>query len=717
MDFKKFIATDKISLSISKKIFLSFSLLIAVTVIIGIITIYRLFDSSDKLNVISEQVNPTLSNLDEFKTLVKDAKTYATNWVYVSRYEKDKEKLKAIHEKKFPQIRDSLMAIGDSLNASVEKYANIQSLVLSFESVLNDQQTIMTSLNNGLAYEDAMTLFICEDLIESSIIPTSDEIIIKLDAEIEKKNILSEELKEGLVGSFDTVWKTVLFLTLIAVAIAVLISIFLSSSITAPINVIREKIAEISIGKIPEKLETRAKDEIGQMSNGINTLINAFSASSQFASDIEKGNLDSIFKALSDDDVLGHSLLSMRNNMKGVIDETNEVVRMASDEGNLDARINIENKEGAWKGLSITINEMLESIAVPILEVNDIVTAMADGDLSKKYDGSAKGQIGELVNNLNIATNNLSQLLTQIARSADSVDDSSVAMLNASEEMNSTTSEIASAISQMSSGAQNQVNKVEESSSLVEKILKSSADMGDKAKNIQNAAQVGVENSEKGKQMVDNLAVSMEEISDYTDKTTESIKVLALRSAEITRVLSVITEIASQTNLLALNAAIEAAQAGDAGRGFAVVAEEIRKLAEDSKHSAQEIEKLVDSVKSDTDQATQMMQSMNKSVQDGDNASKSASATFNEIALSNKTTLELSEGIVSATQSQTSDMNQVVSITESVVVIAEQTAAGTEEIASSASELSAGMENYNQKSEQLTGIAASLRTEVQNFKL
>ena len=73
-----------------------------------------------------------------------------------------------------------------------------------------------------------------------------------------------------------------------------------------------------------------------------------------------------------------------------------------------------------------------------------------------------------------------------------------------------------------------------------------------------------------------------------------AIRTIEQSSHQITRIISVIDEIAFQTNLLALNAGVEAARAGDAGRGFAVVAQEVRSLAQRSADAAKEIKGLID---------------------------------------------------------------------------------------------------------------------------
>ncbi|MFY0601003.1 MAG: PAS domain S-box protein [Cyclobacteriaceae bacterium] len=465
-----------------------------------------------------------------------------------------------------------------------------------------------------------------------------------------------------------------------------------------------------------KSLENR-QDEIGEISRSFLSLHSSIIEASQFINEISAGNLDASLPEENENNVLSVALSNMTDSLKETLEETHYVVKSAGDEGNLDERIDLSEKSGLWLHFSQNINSLLDSISKPFTAINHIVTAMAAGDLTLRYTDQSEGEIGKMTTNLNLALDNIEGLLHQISENIKIIDESATEMKVSGNEMNSNTNEIASAIAEMSNGAQNQVSKVDESSSLMEAILQDSKKMVEKSEAINEAAKLGARSSENGMKLVGNVVTSMREISEYSNKTDSSMKVLSERSNEISKALSVITEIASQTNLLALNAAIEAAQAGEYGRGFAVVAEEIRKLAEGSRESAREVETLVHAVQTDTSEAVSVMEQMKKVVKGGEETSQTASASFKEILDSSNSTLNFSEDILSSAKNQIDSINNVVTITESVVVIAEETAAGTEEVASSATELSSGMNGYNEKAQNLAEVAEKFNESISMVKL
>lgn len=406
-----------------------------------------------------------------------------------------------------------------------------------------------------------------------------------------------------------------------------------------------------------------------------------------------------------------------QESLQMAITETEFVIREAVQSGNFNARISLDQKTGEWRQLGEAINQLFAAVTAPFSEINHIVNQMAKGDLTPRYEAEANGEVQQLAENLNQSLNELSGLLSEIVGKVEVIGVSSQDMLISSEEMSNNTGEIASAISEMSKGAQDQVQKVDEASALIENILQFSGSVGEQADLINKTAEKGVLNSTKGMSLIQKVEAEMKDIATYSKNTDQSIHELTQRSNEISRILRLIRDIATQTNLLALNAAIEAAQAGDAGRGFAVVATEIRKLAENSKEATKEIEKMISGIQDETKTTATLIGQMGKKIKIGEEATMEATHSFEEIASSYAQTLEISKHIVDATRQQTNYIGNVLSISEGVVVIAEETAAGTEEMAASSAELSAGMTTLTDKNKAVSQIVNDLIEKVRRFKI
>ena len=105
---------------------------------------------------------------------------------------------------------------------------------------------------------------------------------------------------------------------LIGITILVILIIVIADRISSPLKRATVVLKSLAKGEInlKMKLKQESNDEVGQMSDSVNTLLDALDRTTNFATEIGKGKLDTEYNLLSEKDVLGNSLLTMRNSLQ-----------------------------------------------------------------------------------------------------------------------------------------------------------------------------------------------------------------------------------------------------------------------------------------------------------------------------------------------------------------------------------------------------------------
>ncbi|MDR3419064.1 MAG: methyl-accepting chemotaxis protein [Nevskia sp.] len=321
-----------------------------------------------------------------------------------------------------------------------------------------------------------------------------------------------------------------------------------------------------------------------------------------------------------------------------------EIVLGASD-GDFSRRVSLDGLEPNFHARAHNLNKLLDIMESGLLEVDRVLGAVTEGDLTPKITREFKGLFARLAAHTNATVAELAQIVGQIKGAADNVKVAS--------------REIAAGNSDLSTRTEQQAAHIEETASSMEQLtstVRRKAENADQASRLaQGASDVAV----KGGEVVAQVVANMRAIEESSRKVAD--------------IVSVIDGISFQTNILALNAAVKAARAGEQGRGFAVVASEVRSLAHRAAGAAKEIKALItDSV---------------EKVGHGSTLVGTAGNTMDEIVTGIKRVTGIMNEISSASREQSQGIEQVNAAITQMDEATQQNAALVEQASASAHSL------------------------------
>jgi signal transduction histidine kinase/HAMP domain-containing protein/DNA-binding response OmpR family regulator len=156
----------------------------------------------------------------------------------------------------------------------------------------------------------------------------------------------------------------------------------MASNLTGQVRSIAQVATAVARGDLSQKITVEAKGEVAALADVINTMVDTLSA---FA------------------------------------DEVTRVAREVGTEGRLGGQAHVPNVAGTWKDLTDNVNSMANNLTGQVRNIALVTTAVARGDLSKKIDVDARGEILELKTTINTMVDQLSAFADEVTRVAREV--------------------------------------------------------------------------------------------------------------------------------------------------------------------------------------------------------------------------------------------------------------------------------------------------------
>ncbi|ASS73909.1 hypothetical protein CIG75_02235 [Tumebacillus algifaecis] len=357
-------------------------------------------------------------------------------------------------------------------------------------------------------------------------------------------------------------------------------------------------------------------------------------------------------------------------------------------------------------------------IQTSLLAIRNLMREVAAGNLQNRYgerdDYRELKDLGRAVDSM---IDNLRRLIGQVGAIAGSVAASAQALSDHAEETSTGIRQVAATIQEVAGGAESQALSALEAADAVEAMAGEAARIVKRSIGVADESEQTAHEAQQGNLAIGQSITQMNHINRTAEQTALAVQALERRSAEVGKIVEVITGIAAQTNLLALNASIEAARAGEHGKGFAVVAEEVAKLAMQSQMSARQIAQLIYEMQEETQRVVQAMSAGSAEVEAGIVLADRAGDTFQRILRAAEHVATQVQTITAASRAMSLRSEQVAAGVEVMKGISQDSAAAAQSCAAASVTQLVSMEEVSASADRLRKMADQLNGAIMQFQV